>query len=103
MSIPFHFPQFQGKDPQLTQWISGLINALQEIFGKMESQGMPAGTLALWDTTVAIPAVFLICDGTEYDKSVSPALYKLLGESSPGKFAVPTLTGVTDTYVVIRV
>lgn len=100
--IPFNPPVFQGKDEGLKTWISGMITTLQEIFRKLEPQLEP-GTIVLWPDGVSIPSKYLLCDGTEYTRGVSSALYKVLGESSPGNFEVPTVTGPSGTVAVIRV
>lgn len=100
--IQFQPPFFESQDPKLKVWVSGMITALQEAFQKIEPQ-LPAGTVVLWPTGVDIPTFYLECDGAEYSRSVSTSLYKLLGESSPGMFQVPTITGPTGSTAVIRV
>ena len=97
--IFFNPPIFNG---EIKTWITGMITSLQESFNKIEPQ-LEAGTIVLWPTGVSLPNIYLLCDGTEYTKGVSPALYKRLGESTPGNFVVPTVTGPAGTVAVIRV
>jgi len=99
MTIQFYPPQFNGN---ISSWVSGLITTLQEVFFEMEEH-MHSGTIVLWPTGVDIPIEYLLCNGAEYKRAVSPALYKLMGASSAGKFRVPTVAGPTGSVAVIRV
>lgn len=83
-------------------WAAQMIVALQGIFRQIEPQLYP-GTIVLWPDGISIPPIYLPCDGTEYSKSVSTALYKLLGESTPGMFETPNLTPPSGAVYVIRV
>lgn len=100
MTIQVHFP-LPTKDNFLT-WASQMIAALNETFAKIDPT-IPPGVIVLWPAGVTIPAAYLPCDGTEYARSVSPSLYKLLGESSPGNFETPTVTSPSGSVAVIRV
>ena len=93
------FPQPTG---DLRQWGSLLVTTLSLAFSKIEPQLEP-GTIVLWPAGKTIPKKYLPCDGTEYLRAVSTPLYKLFGESSPGKFIVPSITGPTGTVAVVRV
>lgn len=95
MNITFPHP---GKD--FMPWASQMLVALRDAFNKVPEP--TPGTMVLWETALAIPAGYLRCDGTEYPVTISPALRRLFGESSPGNFQVPNRTGVTGTYVIIK-
>ena len=99
MSLQFYPPQFNG---DMKTWISGIITTLQEVFFKLEEHAA-SGTIVLWPSGKLLAAEYLPCDGAEYTKAVSPALFKLMGQSTAGKFRVPTVTGPTGTIAVIRV
>lgn len=99
---PFFGPNPPQDEKGLTQWAASLLTRLNEVFTTIEPQDRP-GTVLLWVDGIEVPDIYLPLDGTEYLRSVSPALYKLFGESTPGNFEVPNVAGPSGLIYVVRV
>lgn len=96
--IQVHFPL---PTAEFKEWASQMLLALTDAFSRIKEPA--AGEIVLWADGVTVPKGYLLCDGAEYSKTVSPSLYKILGESSPGNFETPTVTSPSGSVAVIRV
>lgn len=89
------------KKDMLDDWAAKLTVVLRIAFDTTLAPDV--GEVTFFPTGVTVPfRKYLECDGTTYPTSTYPALAKLLGESSPGNFDVPTIAGPTGTVAVIR-
>lgn len=98
MRLTFPVPE----EKKLFDWAKRLIVLLSRTFDQIESQ-LGTGTIVLWKTGIAIPDAFLECNGTTFPTITYPTLSKVLGESVPGSFVVPTVTPPAGTVAIIRI
>ncbi len=84
-----------------TVWAEQLVRELTLAFAAIPEA--KTGEIVLLSSTGLFLEGFLLCNGATFARVSFPSLAKVLPETTPGNFAVPTLTGPAGTLYAIRV
>lgn len=82
-------------------WARRLLVALTEIFERVP-EPIPIGGIIRWPELAAVPRGYLQANGATYSAAAFPALARVLPETTPGNFAVPTIATANGAMFIIR-